>query len=251
MYLQKIIDHKREEVKSLKCPQDKRTRPIYDPVRSLKIKPFIAEIKRASPSLGDINTGVNVTGQAVKYTSGGAGAISILTDRTFFKGDFSLLKEVSEHVDIPLLCKDFILSEVQVEHAHAAGADFILLIAAALTAEEMKTLTAKARSLGINILYELHSADEFDKIADLEPEMVGVNSRNLESFKIDKEAAQAIITQLHGDFIKVAESGIETPEDVAAFSKAGAGAFLIGTALMKSTDPAHKLTEFYSALEAK
>lgn len=251
MYLQKIIDRKREEVKDMKPPQGKRTRPLYDPVSSLRKKPFIAEIKRASPSLGDINIGVNVPGQAVKYAAGGAGAISILTDKTFFKGDFALLKEVSERVDIPLLCKDFILSDVQIEHAHASGADFILLIAAAMSAHEMKKLTAKARSLGMNILYELHSIEEFDKIAGLKPDLVGVNSRDLTTFKIDKEAAQNTIARLQGNFIKIAESGIETPDDVAAFNAAGAGAFLIGTALMRSGDPVQKLKDFYSALEVR
>jgi len=251
MYLQNIIYHKKEEVKGLAKPQGTRTRPLHDPVKALRTKPFIAEIKRASPSRGDINTDINAARQAINYEKGGAGCISVLTDKKFFKGGFDLLEEVSQAVDMPVLCKDFIIHEKQVEQACISGADFILLIAAVLSTNELANLTRAANIFGLAVLYELHDYDEFHKIRDLNPGLVGVNSRNLKTFSIDKKEAMNTISRLNGDFIKIAESGIETSHDIVSFRQAGAGAFLIGTSLMTSSDPAAKMREYYSALEEK
>lgn len=243
MTLKNIIDSKMDEIRGMDPFPGKRIRPVVDVISSLKERPVIAEIKRRSPSLGAINTEVNIADLARSYEAGGAGAISVLTDKKYFDGDYAFLSEVARSVSIPVLCKDFIMSEMQIENAYAAGADFILLIARILSFDEIKTLTRAARRLGMKILFELHNADEFDRIKCVNPEIVGINSRDLSSLKIDKAAAAAEMSLLQGNYIKVAESGIETPEDVAMFAESGADAFLVGTALMKADNPAEKIRE--------
>jgi indole-3-glycerol phosphate synthase len=161
MYLSEIIDHKREEIKSLKLIERPRYRPVMDPVRSLRRNPFIAEIKKASPSRGDINSGVDITRQARAYEQGGAGAVSVLTDTRFFQGSYDYLADLSRDIRLPLLCKDFILSEVQVDNAYHHGADFILLIAAILNVRELMILTRRAARYRMKVLYELHDISEF------------------------------------------------------------------------------------------
>jgi indole-3-glycerol phosphate synthase len=248
MYLSDILEYKREEIKTLKRGGFNRVRPVMDPVAYLRMKPFIAEIKKASPSRGDINTSEDIISRARLYEAGGAGAVSVLTDRRYFKGSFDFLTRISENVKVPLLCKDFIISEVQVDNAYLHGADFILLIASILNIREMMILSRRARRYSMKVLFELHEAEEFEKIKNLDPEMVGVNSRDLATFGIDRKKAMKTIASLPGDFIKIAESGIETPADIINFRKAGADAFLIGTSLMTAEDPVGKLREFYIAL---
>lgn len=249
MYLSDIVEHKRKEIAGMKPADRERGRAVIDPVESLRRLPFIAEIKKASPSRGDINVTVDITAQASAYERGGAGAISVLTDSRYFKGDFSFLTEVSRAVDLPMLCKDFILGEVQVENAYLHGADFILLIAAILSEDELKSLSRYAARHSLKVLYELHNIDEFDKIRKLDLEMVGVNSRDLKTFKIDKTRARNVISSLKGGFLKVAESGIETAGDIRDFSAGGANVYLIGSALMTAPDPAALLRSFRAALE--
>ncbi len=248
MNLKEIIEHKRNEIKSMIPAERNRLRPVTDPLAHLREKPFIAEIKKASPSRGAINRDVDVTSQASLYERGGAGAVSVLTDSRYFHGSFNFLTEVSKVVKTPLLCKDFIISELQIDNAFAHGADFILLIASILDVRELHFLTQRARRYSMKVLYEIHEVEEFKKVKPLNPEMVGVNSRDLTTFTINKEKAMETIRSLNGDFIKIAESSIETSEDIMNFQKAGADAFLIGTALMTAEDPAKKLKEFYSVL---
>jgi indole-3-glycerol phosphate synthase len=249
MYLDKIVTHKREEIKTMERIDTERSRPMLDPLGYLSEKPFIAEIKKASPSRGVINTNADITARAISYEKGGAGAVSVLTDARFFQGSYGHLSDISRAVKVPLLCKDFIISEVQIDNAYLCGSDFILLIAAILSAGELRLLTKRATHYSMKVLYELHDRDEFDKIRDLDPELVGINSRDLKSFKINKQSAMNTIASLPAGFLKVAESGIETADDVRDFARAGADAFLIGTSLMTSEDPAHTLRGFYGALE--
>ncbi len=248
MYLNEILEHKQNEINGLVPSTRSRTRTVIDPLDHLREKPFICEIKKASPSRGAINRGVDIVGQASLYERGGAGAVSVLTDARYFQGSFEYLTEVSKEVRIPLLCKDFIISEAQIDNAFAHGADFILLIASILTAGDLRLLTERARRHSMKVLYEIHEGEEFEKIRALDPEMVGVNSRDLKTFAINKEKAMTTIHSLRGDFMKIAESGIETADDIMNFRKAGADAFLIGTALMTADDPAARLKEFYTAL---
>lgn len=248
MYLQKIIEHKKEEIKNMPSVENRRTRKVLDAYTSLKDKPFICEIKKASPSMGDINLEVNIIEQAKSYETAGGGAISVLTDKKFFKGDLEFLTETATNVSIPVLCKDFIISELQIENAYNAGADFILLIVAILSKDELTMLSRKAHSLNLQVLYEIHNYEEFDKIKHLELQLVGVNSRDLTTFEIKKDYACSVINQLTGNFIRVAESGINNTNDISQFVTGGAEAFLIGTALMQSDNPADKLKEFYNAI---
>jgi indole-3-glycerol phosphate synthase len=250
MYLEKIIEHKRQEVKSMRPAEGERHRPVRDPLASLRERPFIAEIKKASPSRGEINAGADITERAGEYQRGGAGAVSVLTDGRYFRGSFTDLGAVSRTCDLPILCKDFIVSEAQIDQAYCHGADFILLIAAALNARELRILSRRAVRYSLKVLYELHDAGEFEKIRGHDLELVGINARNLATFAIDRDRAQATMASVTGSFLKVAESGIETAADVRAFRDAGADAFLIGTALMTAARPSLKLAEFYTALES-
>jgi indole-3-glycerol phosphate synthase len=242
MNLKTIIDAKTEEIRHMKEPVTERSRPLIDPAVSLIKKPFIAEIKRSSPSMGEINPDTDIAARARLYEEAGAGAISVLTDTKFFNGGFPFLSETAAATGIPVLCKDFIMSEVQIENAYASGADFILLIARILGFAEMKSLARYARKLGMKVLFELHSADEIDRIKCLDPEIVGVNSRDLSTFKLDREYAAKQISLLEGPRIKVAESGIAAAEDVRFFREHGASAFLVGTALMRAADPKEALS---------
>ncbi|MBP7735024.1 MAG: indole-3-glycerol-phosphate synthase [Spirochaetes bacterium] len=248
MYLNEIIEHKRNEIKGLIPSAQSRTRAVLDPLDHLREKPFICEIKKASPSRGAINQAVDIVGQARLYERGGAGAVSVLTDARYFQGSYGFLTEIAGAVKTPLLCKDFIISEIQIDNAFAHGADFILLIASILNVRELYFLTRRAHHYSMKVLYEIHEAEEFRKIKALDPEMVGVNSRDLKTFAINKEKAMGTIGSLNGDFMKIAESGIETADDIIRFRKAGADAYLIGTALMTAGDPAAKLKEFHNAL---
>lgn len=235
--LSDIIAHKRIEVQQMTLLDAVRTKPVIPFAESLRTKPFIAEVKKASPSAGDINLDVDPVAQAKAYAEAGAGAVSVLTDKKYFKGDIAFLQAVSREIAVPVLCKDFIVAPVQIENAYRAGADVILLIAAALTAVEMAELTAVARSFGLGILYEIHELDELSSVLPLQPEVVGVNSRNLKTMQIDLRHAAEVIAQLPDGFIKVAESGIGTAEDVQMLSDAGANAFLVGSSLMRAENP--------------
>ncbi len=248
MYLEDIVRQKRVEVASLTLLERKRWKGIIDPVASLAIKPFIAEVKRASPSMGGINPGIDIVHQAKLYERGGAGAVSVLTDEKFFMGSIDFLSSISDNVSIPTLCKDFILSDIQIDNAHAAGGDCILLIAAILDENELASFSKRARTHGMKVLYELHTIDEFEKIRKLDLELVGVNARDLKTFSIDREHAANVISMLKGDFLRVAESGICDREDIRTYRSAGADAFLVGTVLMKAPDPEAVLKEFYSVL---
>ncbi len=246
--LDEILKYKPIEVGELPEKLPFREKEILNPVQFLKTKPFIAEIKKASPSAGDINLDISPVKQAVLYEQHGAGVISVLTDKHFFKGSFDYLKEISEKVSIPVLCKDFIISEKQIDMAYAFGADMILLIAAILSEGQIRKLSEKAAEKGLYVLYEIHSIEEFDKIRDLSPKLVGVNSRNLNTFEINMKNACAVLGNIRGDFMKIAESGINGVDDVVNFKNFGADGFLVGTYLMKSGDIGYSFRELYKGL---
>jgi len=247
--LDKILANKKYEIEKIPENLPKRTKDILEPLQTLKNKPFIAEVKKASPSIGEIKSDASPAAQAEQYEKCGAGAVSVLTDKHFFKGSFEYLKEVSEKVNIPVLCKDFIISERQIDAAYAFGADIILIIAAILTQEEIKKLSEKAWEMNLHILYEIHTPEEYEKIKDLSPAMVGVNSRNLDTLEIDKQKGAKILNALPDSPFKIAESGINTTEDIVNFRKAGANAFLIGTYLMKSGNIRESFQNLYRGLK--
>jgi indole-3-glycerol phosphate synthase len=243
--LDEIIENKRKEIQTLKTFAGRRTKPVLNFVESLRTKPIIAEVKKASPSLGDINTNADPVKQALAYERLGAGAVSVLCDEKFFKGHINDLAAVAASVKIPVLCKDFILCEKQITNAYSAGADCILLMASVLNKDEMQYLARKARVLGLEVLFEVHALEEIEMVLACEPKLVGVNNRNLKNLEINMGYGAHMLDILQGDYMKVAESGMKKPMDVAIMKGAGADAFLIGSGLMASEN----MEELFSLMQ--
>jgi indole-3-glycerol phosphate synthase len=207
---------------------------------------IIAEVKRASPSKGDILPGLDPAAVARDYAAGGAAAISVLTDR-HFKGSLADLRAVRAAVDLPILRKDFIFDPYQLYEARAAGADCILLIAAMLTGEELRALAALATELGLAALVEVHNTEEFGIVQKLGARLIGINNRDLHSFKTDIATTERLLNGYSGDALIVSESGIETPAHILRLSACGAGAFLIGESLLRGGDPRAALSILVNA----
>ncbi|TFG50898.1 MAG: indole-3-glycerol-phosphate synthase [Gemmatimonadales bacterium] len=205
---------------------------------------LIAEVKRRSPSAGVISAQLDPVQHAVSYARAGASAISVLTDGPFFGGSIQDLRAVAGAVEVPLLRKDFILDEMQLLEARAAGASAALLIVRALTPRRLKELATFAAGVGLEILVEVHDAAELDRALVTPARFIGVNSRNLDTFAIDVASAWALIGQVPPDRVAVAESGMASLEDVARAAAAGADAVLIGTALSGAADPGALARQF-------
>jgi indole-3-glycerol phosphate synthase len=199
---------------------------------------LIAELKRRSPSQGEISSSLDPAGHAAAYARAGAAAISVLTDGPYFGGSLADLQAVAGRVSLPVLRKDFILDEVQIAEARAAGASAILLIVRALTPRRLLELARTAGEWGLEALVEVHTEGELAAALDSGALLIGVNSRNLDSFTIDIRAAWELISRVPADRIAVAESGMTTEADVRRVAEAGADAVLIGTALSAAADPA-------------
>jgi indole-3-glycerol phosphate synthase len=211
---------------------------------------IIAEFKRKSPSKGTINKRVKVEVVTSGYAHAGVAGLSILTDRQFFGGSLIDLMAVRRINRLPILRKDFIVDEYQIIEAKAAGADVILLIAAALELDKIKKLATCAKSLGLEILFEIHAKEELDKIID-EVDMVGVNNRNLKNFKVDIEHSLKLAQELPDKFVKVSESGIDNPETINYLKEYGFKGFLIGETFMKQANPGKACEEFIMQLRIK
>jgi indole-3-glycerol phosphate synthase len=214
-------------------------RPPGTPVRVL------AEIKRASPSAGAIRPDADPAAIARDYAAHGAAGISVLTDRDFFAGDLAFLAAARAAVDTPLLRKDFIISELQVIEARAAGADAILVIAAALPegGTDIPELVAAAGHWGMDALVEVHDEAELERALAAGARLIGVNHRNLSTFAIDMELTARLAPTLPADAVLVAESGIKTRADVERLGAAGAHAVLVGETLMRAPSPGAALAE--------
>jgi indole-3-glycerol phosphate synthase len=204
---------------------------------------IIAEFKRKSPSKGFINKDANVKDIVTGYETYGASVVSVLTDKEFFGGSFEDLQQAKEVLNIPILRKDFIVDEYQVYETKAIGADLMLLIAECLTKDEVYNLAKTAKEIGLEVLLELHSEDQLDKVNDF-IDLIGINNRNLKTFEVDIEKSKQILKQLPQDLIKVAESGISDPKTVKELRKAGFQAFLIGENFMKNENPVEAFQEF-------
>ncbi len=198
---------------------------------------LIAEVKRRSPSAGTISAGLDPASHARAYAAAGASAISVLTDGPYFGGALADLEQVAGAVEVPLLRKDFILDEVQVLEARAAGASAVLLIVRALPLPRLRELLAFARGLGLAALVEVHDARELDQALETDARFLGVNSRNLDTFAIDVDAAWRLLARIPADRVAIAESGMATEADVRKAADAGADGVLIGTALSCAADP--------------
>jgi indole-3-glycerol phosphate synthase len=208
---------------------------------------IIAEFKRRSPSKGIINDKAKLEDVVSAYGSYGAAAISVLTDREYFGGSNEDLMQAREIVDIPLLRKDFIVDEYQIVETKSIGADVMLLIAACLTAPEVRKLAAIAKSIGLEILLELHDEKELEHICD-ETELIGINNRNLKTFEVDIDRSLRMAEKIPNNKIKIAESGISSVENIKLFKENGFKGFLIGENFMKEIDPGMAFKEFVNKL---
>ena len=220
----------------------KRAAPPRDFIGSLRAHQpaIIAEVKRASPSKGDILPGLDPAAVARDYVAAGAAGISVLTDR-HFKGSLDDLRAVRAAVDIPLLRKDFIFDPYQLYEARAAGADCVLLIAAMLQEGELRSLASLARELQMAALIEVHDAAEFTLARKVDAELIGINNRDLHTFKTDIVTTETLLAGYEGDALIVSESGIETAADIRRLQAAGARGFLIGESLLRGGTPRETL----------
>jgi indole-3-glycerol phosphate synthase len=206
---------------------------------------FIAEVKKASPSAGIIREDFNYLNIAKEYEVGGASAISVLTDKEFFKGDIKYLSEIKETVSLPVLRKDFIIDPYQIYEARAAGADLVLLIARILTKEKIDTFLTLSHELGMECLVEVHDNDELEKVLKTEAAIIGINNRNLDTFVTNLDTTLQLRHRIPDDKIVVSESGIKTRADVLMLEDAGIDAILIGETLMRCKDIPQKIKELF------
>jgi indole-3-glycerol phosphate synthase len=198
---------------------------------------LIAEVKRASPSKGAINPGLDPATLARAYERGGAAAISVLTDRVHFGGSLADLRAAHDTVALPLLRKDFIVTEFQVREARAHGADAILLIAAAAPLTTLRALRQLARELGLAVLFEVHEEGELEAARACEPDLLGINARDLRTLEVYPDAFARLAPLARGIAPLVAESGVRTADDVRRYRALGASMLLVGEALSSASDP--------------
>jgi indole-3-glycerol phosphate synthase len=197
----------------------------------------IAEVKRASPSKGELSSIGDPAALAEQYESAGASVISVLTEERRFKGSLADLTAVRARVAIPILRKDFMIDEYQFFEARAHGADMVLLIVAALAKSQLRDFYDLATEMGMAVLIEVHTADELERAMEITPRIVGVNSRNLKTLDVDQGAFANLIPQIPAEVIRVAESGISARRDVEFAQSHGADAILVGEALATSANP--------------
>ena len=246
--LGKITDHKKASIAQRKelYPQRLLEQSIYysTPVVSLKKyllredkTGIIAEFKKRSPSKGDINPFAKVEAVSIGYMQSGASALSVLTDEKFFGGKNGDLTEARKFNFCPILRKDFIVDPYQIYEARSIGADAILLIAECLEKKEVQDYAKLAKSLGLEVLMEVHSIAQLDKLCS-DIDIVGVNNRNLEDFSVSINTSLQLVDAIPNEFVKISESGINAPESIIRLKEAGFQGFLIGEHFMKTADPA-------------
>jgi indole-3-glycerol phosphate synthase len=257
-YLNDIIVYKRKEVEEARSLYpinllehspyfQRKPASLKSNLLNKKLSGIIAEFKRRSPSKGVINQTASVKQTTIGYVQAGALALSVLTDTHFFGGSNEDLREARKANDSPILRKDFVVNEYQIIEAKSIGADVVLLIAAVLTKEEIKTFTSLALSLGLEVLLEIHEANELDK-ADASKHLIGINNRNLRTFEVNLEHSISLAKQLPDDAVKIAESGISKPENIALLKQNNFHGFLIGEHFMKENKPELACKEFIDSL---
>jgi len=220
--------------------------PVIDVLPSLQSSNLsvIAEVKRSSPSKGALAQISDPAALALSYQTGGATAVSVLTESRKFGGSLADLAAVRSAINIPILRKDFTVDEYQIFEARAYGADIILLIVAALSDLQLSEFFAISKSLGMQVLVETHTLEEVERALSLDPEIIGVNARDLTTLKIDLGAFDKLALAIPEGVVKVAESGISSLADVISYRKSGAEAILVGEALVKDGDPAQMIRDF-------
>ena len=211
---------------------------------------IIAEFKRRSPSESEINKTARIQDVAKGYETAGASGMSVLTDSQFFGGDLTDLLAARKATSLPLLRKDFMIDEYQIYEAKAHGADVILLIAAALSPEEISLLAGVANQLDLEVLLEVHNREELQNSYVSGIQMLGVNNRDLKTFTVDLQTSIDLATEAPSGVTLVSESGIQSPEDVLKLRQAGYNGFLIGTNFMRQTDPGLAASQFINQLSA-
>ena len=245
-FLSRILEQKAREVEKMEREELQSLRQTYRLSEYLKNNQdrlqIIAEVKKASPSLGDINLDVDIVQQAQTYEANGAVMISVLTDEVFFKGHLDYLREISSQVQIPTLNKDFIIDEKQIIRARNAGATVILLIVAALSEKRLKELYDYATDLGLEVLVETHNLAELEVAHRLGVQIIGVNNRNLTTFEVDLQTSVDLAKYFRDDCLYISESAIFTEEDAKRVAPYFNG-ILVGTALMQAEDVAQRIKE--------
>jgi indole-3-glycerol phosphate synthase len=223
--------------------------PALDPKPILAAEDVavIAEVKRKSPSKGDLASISDPAALAIEYQAGGAHCISVLTEPRKFGGSIDDLKAVRAAVDVPLLRKDFIVTGYQLWEARAAGADMVLLIVAALDQEALVSLVERTISLGMTPVVEVHDATEVPRAVAAGAVVIGVNARNLHTLEVDREQFAAVAPLIPGHCIKIAESGVRGPHDLVAYANLGAHAVLVGETLVTNKDPRRAVHELVAA----
>jgi len=243
--LDRILETKRREVEALRQridregPFPERTEPFRSLAQSLRQAEclgVIAEIKRKSPSKGVFQASVDPAERARVYEQGGASAISVLTDETYFHGTLADLRDARSAVNIPVLRKDFVIDEIQVDEAVSAGADIILLIAAAVPADRLIELSRYARTRGLEVLLEVHGEHEVEAAVAAEPTLIGINNRDLRTFEVDLATSERVLRRLPEGALAIAESGIMSRADALRMASAGARGILVGELLMRHAD---------------
>lgn len=245
--LDRIVEHKRAEIAAAKeaCPvaalletlqNAPQVRDFLGSLHAHHPMGLIAEVKRASPSAGLIREDFDPVEIAKIYEKNGAACISVLTDEHFFKGTLEYLRQVRDNVQIPVLRKDFILDPYQVYEARSAGADAILLIAECLNDSELHELNSLAYELGMQTLIEVYDPQNVQRVLALNPPLMGVNNRNLQTFETNLDHTLTLRKEVPEEILLVGESGIHTREDVLTLQAGGAHAILVGESLMRSED---------------
>jgi indole-3-glycerol phosphate synthase len=248
--LDEICAHKRSEVGErqacVSVAEIERLASTAKPVRAFQPRreiALIAEVKHRSPSKGDFVATLDPPAQAQAYELGGADAISVLTDERYFGGSFGDLEAVRSAVELPVLCKDFILSDYQLYEARAHGADLVLLIVAAMNDRPLIALHACALDLGMTPLVEVHDQHDLARALALGAQVIGINNRDLTDFSVDLLTTEYLAPLIPDDVMVISESGIAVRDDVERVVRAGARGVLVGETLMRSDDPARTVRE--------
>lgn len=263
MILDEIIEKTKEDLqrRKIEIPLDLLGRSLasnpYAPrdvkkyLASTKDEPvrIIAEVKKASPSKGIIKEDFDPLAIAQEYSANGANAISVLTEPHYFKGDLEYLTQIRRYVSTPLLRKDFIVDKYQIVEALVYGADFILLIAKALSTKELKELYEYALYIGLEVLVEIHDKEDLTKAMKCGANIVGINHRNLDTFEMDMQLCDKLIPMIPNGKIIVAESGVSNTETIKRLSSIGADAFLIGEHFMRVPSIKDELETFKNAIK--
>ncbi|WP_249413995.1 indole-3-glycerol phosphate synthase TrpC [Alteribacter keqinensis] len=249
MILDRIVERKKQEVEALShiTVQRRPDRSFLEALKKPKRKgAVIAEVKKASPSKGVFTEQFDPVDIARSYEEAGADALSVLTDRDFFQGDPAYIRRIKEAVSLPVLRKDFLIDKKQIDESVELGADAVLLIAAILTPETLGHFFRYAKSLGLDVLVEVHSKEELEAVInECEPDLLGINNRNLKTFETSLIKTKEVAASVPDGSLLISESGIHTSEDAAQVLSYGARGMLIGESLMLAIDKREKLNDLF------